>query len=84
MLCSTKDRRNSITHRLIAITDTNISHHDDTMKDVPGSIPGPGARVLLGEKNLTIYIRDCVSLCLSDETLKALGPFYLVSLCQGK
>ena len=27
-----------------------------------------------------LYIRDCVSLCLSDETLKAVGPFYLVSM----
>ena len=26
------------------------------------------------------YIRDCESLCLSDETLKAVGPFYLVSM----
>ena len=31
-------------------------------------------------KNLALYIRDCVSLCLSDETLKAAGPFYLVSM----
>ena len=31
-------------------------------------------------KNLAFYIRDCVSLCLSDETLKADGPFYLVSM----
>ena len=31
-------------------------------------------------KNLALYIRDCVSLCLSDETLKAIGPFYLVSM----
>ena len=30
-------------------------------------------------KNLALYIRDCVS-CLSDETLKAVGPFYLVSM----
>ena len=29
-------------------------------------------------KNLALYIRDCVSLCLSDETLTAVGPFYLV------
>ena len=29
-------------------------------------------------KNLALYIRDCVSVCLSDETLKAVGPFYLV------
>ena len=40
----------------------------------PGSIPGLG-----GEnywcKNLALYIRDCE--CLSDETLKAFGPFYL-------
>ena len=31
-------------------------------------------------KTLALYIRDCVSLCLSDETLKAVGPFYLVSM----
>ena len=31
-------------------------------------------------KNLALYIKDCVSLCLSDETLKAVGPFYLVSM----
>ena len=45
----------------------------------PGSLPG------LGEyysrcKNLALYIRDCESLCLSDETVKAVGPFYLVSM----
>ena len=32
-------------------------------------------------KNMALYIRDCESLCLSDETvLKAVGPFYLVSM----
>ena len=31
-------------------------------------------------KNLALYIRDCETLCLSDETLKAVGPFYLVSM----
>ena len=31
-------------------------------------------------KHLALYIRDCESLCLSDETLKAVGPFYLVSM----
>ena len=31
-------------------------------------------------KNLALYIRDCESLCLSDDTLKAVGPFYLVSM----
>ena len=44
-----------------------------------GSIPGLG-----GEnywcKNLALYIRDCEYLCLSDDTLKAVGPFYLVSM----
>ena len=37
---------------------------------------------LLGVKTClsTLVIRDCVSLCLSDETLKAVGPFYLVSM----
>ena len=29
---------------------------------------------------LALKIRDCVSLCLLDETLKAVGPFYLVSM----
>ena len=42
---------------------------------------GPGA---LGPyircKNLALYIRDGVSLCLSDETLNAVGAFYLVSM----
>ena len=33
-----------------------------------------------GNSDLALYIRDCVSLCLSDETLKAVGPFYLVSM----
>ena len=27
-------------------------------------------------KNMALYITDCVSLCLSDDTLKAVGPFY--------
>ena len=31
-------------------------------------------------KNLALYITDCVSLCLSEETLKAVGPVYLVSM----
>ena len=30
-------------------------------------------------KNLALNIRYCLSLCLSEETLKAVGPFYLVS-----
>ena len=29
---------------------------------------------------MALYIRDCESLCLSDETVKAVGPFYLVSI----
>ena len=29
---------------------------------------------------MALYIRDCESLCLSDETLKAVGPFYLLSM----
>ena len=39
-----------------------------------------GLGVIIRCKNLALYIRDCVSLCLSDETLKAVGPFYLVSM----
>ena len=39
-----------------------------------------GNMTILGVKKLALHIRDCVSLCLSDETLKAVGPFYLVSM----
>ena len=41
--------------------------------------PGWEARIIRC-KNLALYFRDCESLCLSDETLKAVGPFYLVSM----
>ena len=44
-----------------------------------GSIPGKAASIIRC-KNLALYSIDCVSLCLSDETLKAVGPFYLVSM----
>ena len=48
----------------------------------PGSLPGLGEYYSrsVGVKNLALYIRDCESLCLSDETVKAVGPFYLVSM----
>ena len=38
--------------------------------------------IIIRCKNLALYIRDCesLSLCISDETLKAVGPFYLVSM----
>ena len=39
-----------------------------------------GPRDTIRCKNLALYIRDCESLCLSDDTLKAVGPFYLVSM----
>ena len=42
---------------------------------VRGSIPGSGAW-----QNLALYIKDCVSLCHPNESLKAAGPFYLVSM----
>ena len=44
-----------------------------------GSIPGPGM-LYFRCKNVSLNLRDCVSLCLSDETVKAVGPFYLVSM----
>ena len=47
---------------------------------VTGSIPGPGTWHVIRCKNLALYIRDCVSLCLSEEKLKAVGPFSLVSM----
>ena len=50
--------------------------------------PGPGMRhqacVIIRCRNLALNIRDCLSLCLSEETLiKAVGPFYLVSNARG-
>ena len=39
--------------------------------------------IIIRCENLALYIRDCESLCLSDETLKAVGPFYLVSMPRG-
>ena len=44
-----------------------------------GAIPGPGARALLGVKTWLSTL-ETVYLCLSDETLKAVGHFYLVSM----
>ena len=38
----------------------------------------PGYARIIMCKNLALYIRDCESLFLSDETLKAVGPFYMV------
>ena len=46
----------------------------------PARVQFPGGDTIRCKKNLALYIRDCESLCLSDETLKAVGPFYLVSM----
>ncbi len=46
----------------------------------PGSIPGQGMFFVIRCKNLALNITDCLSLCLLEETLKAVGPFYLVSM----
>ena len=40
----------------------------------------PRTRSIIRCRNLALCIRDCVSLCLSDETLTPVGPFYLVSM----
>ena len=50
------------------------------MSLVAVSIPGLGTWHVIRCKNLALNIRDCESLCLSEETLKAVGPFYLVSM----
>ena len=46
---------------------------------VGGSTPEQ-ACFIIRCKNLALNIRGCLSLCLSEETLKAVGPFYLVSM----
>ena len=35
---------------------------------------------IMPHQYMALYIRDCESLCLSDETVKAIGPFYLVAM----
>ena len=42
----------------------------------PDSIPGLRGEIIRC-KNLALYIRDCEYLCLSDDTLKAVGPLEL-------
>ena len=44
------------------------------------SIPGLGTCHVIRCENLALNSRDCESLCLSEETLKAVGPSYLVSI----
>ena len=46
----------------------------------PARVQSPWEARIIRCKNLALYIRDCESLCLSDETVKAVGPFYLVSM----
>ena len=46
----------------------------------PARVQSPWEAIIFWCKNLALYIRDCESLCLSDETVKAVGPFYLVSM----
>ena len=45
----------------------------------PARVQSPWEAIIIRCKNLALYIRDCESLCLSDETVKAVGPFYLVA-----
>ena len=60
------------------ITTTTLTNHRVSFQMLP--VVDPPLGVIIRCKNLALYIRDCVSLCLSDETLKAVGPFYLVSM----
>ena len=46
----------------------------------PARVQSPWEARIIRCKNLALYIRDCESFCLSDETVKAVGPFYLVSM----
>ena len=41
----------------------------------PARVQSPWEAIIIRCKNLALYIRDCESLCLSDETVKAVGPF---------
>ena len=52
-----------------------LAYHADRRVQFPG-----WEAIIIRCKNLALYIRDCESLCLSDETPKAVGHFYLVSM----
>ena len=58
----------------------NISHKIDSRGIKTKKCPLSAGEYYSRCKNLALYIRDCESLCLSDETVKAVGPFYLVSM----
>ena len=60
----------------------NIWSNNHTLSSsyyVLGAIPGPGM-LYIRCNNPALNIRYCVSPCLSDETLKAVGHFYMVSM----
>ena len=46
----------------------------------PARVQSPWEAIIIRCTNLALDIIDCESLCLSDETVKAVGPFYLVSM----
>ena len=75
------DETRDVTH-IIRKFDEHIQRGPVVQSRLSRRRPGfaPRTRHIIRCKNLALYIRDCVSLCLSDETLKAVGPFYLVSM----
>ena len=62
--------RGALTRRDSVVVSTSACHAAGR-----GSIPGPGA---LLDVNTWLCFRDCAVLCLSDATLKTVGPFYLM------
>ena len=48
----------------------------------PARVQSPWEVRIIRCKNWALYIRDCESLCLSDETVTAVGPFSLVSMLE--
>ena len=65
--CSTERRSSPVVGRSLCTQAARVQ------------FPGWEARIIRC-KNLALYIRDCESLCLSEETLKTVGPFSLVSM----
>ena len=73
-----------VTHARIRITDIvggAIAMSFGTKNSRPARVRSPGLEARINRcKNLALYIRDCESLCLLDEKVKAVGLFYLVSM----
>ena len=68
-----------------SLTDSSISRgktKNARFRDMlfADDLAGAKEAIIIRCKNLALYIRDCESLYISDDTLKSVGSLYLVSM----